>query len=64
MATTYKTRKKCHEEDTNSVSGDFGHNKGWHYIYEDQTVLDPDVDCPDHALATTSMFVILEEEVT
>jgi len=62
MAITYKTRRKCNAEDTNSNPGDKGHNKGWHYIFEDQTTIDEEKVCPGHPTATIEHFVITATE--
>jgi hypothetical protein len=64
MPVTYKTRRKCNTEDTNSVAGDPGHGKGWHYIYTDQTTVDETEACPDHPSSEIEHFVVLREVVT
>ncbi len=64
MATIYKTRRKCGEEDLTAPEGALGKGRGWHYVYEDQTIIDEDAECPDHPTATVEHFVVLSEEIT
>jgi len=44
--------------------GALGKGRGWHYVYEDQTIIDEDAECPDHPTATVEHFVVLSEEIT
>ena len=48
----YKVRKVCETET--------GDDKGFHYFYADQTVIDESITCPDHPEAETRDFVIEE----
>jgi len=51
----YYVRKICETE--------IGDGKGFHYFYQEQTTLNPNITCPDHPSANTREFSIISQSV-